>query len=208
MRIIHDITAGIHEGMLTYPGDPVTHIKRVAKIEDGAPANLSEYSFGSHAGTHIDPPFHLDPAGAKADEVSLDALIGPAAVVEAVTEVIGAAFIERQDLRDTQRVLFKTRGSGLMKETRFTEDFTRLDKDAAEALVRLGVRLVGIDYLSVEFGDPGLPVHRTLLDAGVVILEGLDLSLIRPGRYELVCLPLKVIGGDGAPARAVLLEYA
>ena len=96
----------------------------------------------------------------------------------------------------------------MMQETRFTEDFTRLDKGAAEALVRLGVRLVGIDYLSVEFGDPGLPVHRTLLDAGVVILEGLDLSLIRPGRYELVCLPLKVIGGDGAPARAALLEYA
>ena len=208
MRIIHDITAGISEDMVIYPGDPETRIKRVGKVEEGAPANISEYTFGSHAGTHIDPPFHLNSSGAKADEIALDALIGPAVVVEAVTEIINAAFIERQGLRGTERVLFKTRGSGLMKESRFSEDFTRLDKGAAEALVRLGVRLVGIDYLSVEFGDPGLPVHRTLLGAAVAILEGLDLSRIRPGRYELVCLPLKIIGGDGAPARAVLLEYA
>ena len=208
MRIIHDITAGIREGMVTYPGDPEAHIKRVGKIEEGAPANISEYFFGSHAGTHIDPPFHLNSSGAMADEIALDTLMGPVTVVEAMTGVIGAAFIEQQELRGTERVLFKTWGSGLMKQSSFSEDFTRLDEDAAEALVRLGVRLVGIDYLSVESGDPGLPVHRTLLDAGVVILEGLDLSSIRPGRYELVCLPLKVIGGDGAPARAVLLEYA
>ncbi len=208
MRIIHDITAGISENMVVYPGDPETRIKRVGKIEEGAPANISEYSFGSHAGTHLDPPFHLDPSGAKADEITLDALIGPAVVVEAVTEIIDAAFIERQELRGTERVLFKTRNSDLIKENKFAEDFTRLDDGAAEALVRLGVRLVGIDYLSVEFGDPGLPVHRTLLDAGVVILECLDLSRIKPGRFELVCLPLKVLGGDGAPARAVLLEYA
>jgi arylformamidase len=143
---------------------------------------------------------------AAADEVPLNALIGPAAVIEAGEGLIDAAFIERQELTEVERVLFRTPNSRLPGKGRFTVDFTALDKGAAEALVRAGVRLVGIDYLSIEReGDGDFPVHKTLLKAGVVILEGLDLSGVRPGRYELICLPLK-IRGDGAPARAVLIE--
>jgi arylformamidase len=207
MKKIYDITMGIHDGMLVYPGDPGVGVRRVKKIEDNSSANISEYCMGSHTGTHVDPPFHFDPSGSTVEALPLDAMIGEAVVVQARGEYIDRKFIEGASIPDAARVLFKTRNSALGLEPPFREDFTHLTLDAAEYLVERGVRLVGIDYLSVEkFHSKDHAVHRLFLDNGVVIVEGLDLSNVEPGRYELICMPLKVVGGDGAPARAVLIE--
>jgi arylformamidase len=207
MKKIHDITMGIHDGMLVYPGDPGVSVRRVNKIGINSSANISELCMGSHTGTHIDPPFHFNPEGKKADALPLDALIGEAAVVQAPGERIDRVFIEGSGVQGAARVLFKTKNSVLGLGPPFREDFSHLTPDAAACLVEMGVKLVGIDYLSVEkFHSADHAVHHLLLDNGVVILEGLDLSGVEPGRYELICLPLKITGGDGAPARAVLLE--
>lgn len=207
MKKIYDITMGVHDGMLVYPGDPDVSVRRVKKIEDGSSANISELCMGSHTGTHVDPPFHFIPAGGKVDAMPLDAMIGEAVVVQAPGEHIDRKFIEGAGLSGAERVLFKTKNSTLGLGPPFREDFTHLTPDAARRLVEMGVRLVGIDYLSIEkFHSADHAVHRLFLDNGVVIVEGLDLSGVEPGRYELICMPLKVLGGDGAPARAVLVE--
>lgn len=207
MKKIHDISMGIHDGMLTYPGDPGCRIRRVNKIEEGASANISELCMGSHTGTHVDPPVHFIPDGGKADALPLDAMIGPAVVVQADGVDIDREFLMGAGIQDATRVLFKTRNSGLGLIPPFREDFTHLTPDAAQYLVERGVKLVGIDYLSIErFKSKDHAVHRAFLRGGVVIVEGLDLSGVAPGLYELICLPLKVVGGDGAPARAVLVE--
>jgi len=207
MLKIHDVTLAIEEGMLIYPGDPGVSLRRVNRIEDGHTANLSEYTLGSHTGTHVDPPYHFEPGGKKADELPLDAMMGPALVVECRGDVIDRQFLEGAGLAGAERVLFKTRNSESLAAGRFREDFVYLTPDAAEYLLGLGVRLVGIDYLSIEkFHSPGHAVHHAFLKAGVVIVEGLDLSGVGPGRYHMACLPLKVKGGDGAPARVVLVE--
>ncbi len=207
MLKFHDVTLAIHEGMLIYPGDPGVRIDRVKKIEDGAAANVSEYAFGSHTGTHVDPPRHFEPGGAGADALPLPAMIGPAVVVECERPAIDRAFLSTAGLKGAQRALFKTKNSSLLQKEAFTEDFTYITPDGAQYLVGLGLKLVGVDYLSVEkFHSEGHAVHHALLRAGVVVIEGLDLSGVGPGEYQMVCLPLKVRGGDGAPARVILME--
>jgi arylformamidase len=207
MKKIYDITMGVHDGMLVYPGDPGVSIRRVKKIGEGSSANISELCMGSHTGTHVDPPFHFIPTGGKVDAMPLDAMIGEAVVVQAPGEHIYRKFLEDAGLSGVERVLFKTKNSELGLGPPFREDFTHLTQDAAAFLVEMGVKLVGIDYLSIEkFHSADHAVHRLFLGNGVVVVEGLDLSGVEPGRYELICLPLKVIGGDGAPARAVLIE--
>jgi arylformamidase len=182
-------------------------IKRVSKVEDGSPCNVSLITMGSHTGTHIDPPYHFEKYGTRADEIPLEVLIGPALVVDTSREVIEGSFLRGLDLTGVERVLFKTRNSGYLRDGAFSDEFVRLTPDAAEYLVWLGVKLVGVDYITVEAADDqGQPVHKAFLKAGVVILEGLDLSGVTPGAYELICLPLKVKDGDGAPARVVLRE--
>jgi len=209
MRKIHDITVTIQNGMLVYPGDPGVTLKRVKEIGNGSSANLSEYCMGSHTGTHVDPPFHFLPEGAKVDALPLEPFIGPALVLEISSDEITREFLEKAPLENVERLLFKTKNSNFSQDPVFHEDFAHLTGDAAAFLVELGVKLVGIDYLSVEqYHSKDHAVHMAFLKSGVVILEGLDLSGVDPGWYELLCLPLKVEDGDGAPARAVLMERA
>ena len=202
---IFDVSVPIRDGMLHYSGNPPVHVTRVSSIEQGDPANVSELDMGAHSGTHVDAIDHFIEGGAGAEALPLDALIGPAEVVDATRATVALDLVTLRDLelppRGTERILFKTRNSQLWSRDDFTRDFVRLDSEAAAYLVERGARLLGIDYLSI--GDA--EAHRTLLSAGVVCVEGLDLRGIEPGPYELVCLPLKLVGSDGAPARTVLI---
>ena len=161
---------------------------------------------GSHTGTHVDAPLHFEPGGAPVDALPLDILIGPARLVELdVAEKISRSDIDRLDLRGVIRILFKTRNCRMWKDGEFHKDYVYIARDAAARIVELGVRLVGVDYLSVEsFSDKSFSTHHTLLRAGVVILEGLNPSAVPPGDYDLIALPLRLEGCDGAPARVVL----
>jgi arylformamidase len=198
MEII-DISVPIRTGMITYPGDPEVRLERVISIADGGQANISKLDLGVHTGTHVDAPRHFIDGTAGVDELSLDLLIGPCEVV--AVEELDAAAVESLP-GGVERLLFKTPNSELWARDSFSDDFLRLDGLAATALVERGVRLVGVDYLSV--GDE--EAHLTLLGAGVVAVEGLDLRGVEPGSYELHCLPLRLVGSDGAPARTVLIK--
>jgi arylformamidase len=162
-----------------------------------------------HSGTHLDAPFHFLPDGVKIDALPLDLFMGPALVhaVEA-DRYITDDHVKTLELRGETRVLFKTRNSELLKKSAYDPDFVAFSEEAARALVARGVKLVGLDYLSVAHADEQVPVHRAFLDHGVVLLEGVDLSAIVPGRYELICFPLRLHGSDGAPCRAVLRDLA
>jgi arylformamidase len=155
----------------------------------------------------VDAPFHFVPDGATIESLPLDVFMGPARVcaVEGASQ-IGAAEIARLDLAGEKRVLFKTRNSSLLQKTDYDPSFVAFAADGAKALVDLGVQLVGLDYLSVARADEQVPVHRAFLDYRLVLLEGVDLSAVPPGRYELICPPVKIAGSDGAPCRAVLRE--
>jgi arylformamidase len=198
-----DITVPIREGMVTYPGDPTVHMERVSSIEKGDVANLTRLDFGVHSGTHIDAPVHFIDGGKTVESLPLDVLLGPVEVVEAARD---GGDVDAEDVArvpgGVQRVLFKTRNSELWAKDEFDDSFAKLTEGTAKELVERGVRLVGVDYLSV--GDPS--AHHTLLGAGIVAIEGLDLRGVEPGRYRLVCLPLKLVGSDGGPARAVLMR--
>jgi arylformamidase len=206
---IYDVTVAISNDLPVYPGDPPIQIERTQSLEKGDIARVSRLSFSTHIGTHIDPPYHFMKDGVTLDQAPLDVLIGPARVFD-VGDVasIDAALISTFDLEGVSRALFKTRNSRFWSETtEFQKDFVYLETDAAEALVARGMKLVGIDYLSIEkFGFDKPTTHWTLLGADVYIVEGLDLSAIAPGDYELICLPLKIKDGDGGPARVVLRE--
>jgi arylformamidase len=201
-----DVTVPVRDGMVVYEGDPTVRVTRRLSIAAGDPANVSEIRLGSHTGTHVDAPAHFLPGAPTLDALPLDVLIGPALVVETdAAPVIGREACARLDLAGVERLVFKTRNSALWRRDAFARDYVALDEAAARHLVAAGVRLVGIDYLSIEpFRAPGHPVHRRLLEAGVVILEGLDLSAVAAGPYHLVCLPLRLAGGDGAPCRVLL----
>ena len=198
MQII-DISVPIRTGMVTYPGDPEVRLVRVSSISAGEPANVSELDFGVHSGTHIDAPLHFFEGAPATEQLPLDALNGPCEVVAAdsLDEAAVAAVPE-----GAERALFKTTNSALWDRDTYPKQFERFDGSGAKALVERGVRLVGVDSLSV--GDE--EAHRTLLAAGVIPLEGLDLRGVEPGAYELRCLPLRLVGSDGAPARAVLIR--
>ncbi|MCG3162467.1 MAG: Kynurenine formamidase [Acidobacteria bacterium] len=206
---IYDITVPISNALPVYPGDPAIHIERIQSLEKGDIARVSHLSFSTHIGTHIDPPYHFIKDGVPLDQAPLDIFIGPARVVDVgAAASIDAALLATFDLEGASRVIFKTRNSRLWRETsEFQKDFVYLETDAAEALVARGVKLVGIDYLSIEkFGFDKPTTHWTLLGNNVFIVEGLDLNEIAPGDYELICLPLKIKDGDGGPARVVLRE--
>lgn len=194
-----DVTVPLRPGMVVFPGDPEVSLGRVSSIAGGAVANVSRLEAGVHTGTHVDAPLHFRDGAPAVESLPLEVLVGPA-------EVVDATGLEREVGEDfpfpsgVERLLLKTRNSELWAREAFAEDAVALSPGAARCLVELGVRLVGIDYLSVG----GEEVHRTLLDAGVVVLEGLDLRGVEPGAYRLLCLPLKLVGADGAPARAIL----
>ena len=193
MQFIY-VSVPVRPGMITYPGDPEVRLERVSSIADGDVVNLSRLDLGVHSGTHVDAPLHFLEGGAAVETLPLDVLVGPCVVVEGLSIAAVPAGAER--------VLFKTPNSRLWEREQFSEDFVALDGEAAQALVERGVRLVGIDYLSI--GDE--EAHRILLGAGVVAVEGLDLREVEPGEYRLVCAPLKLVGAEGAPARVLLLR--
>ena len=202
---ILDVSIPIRTRMPIYPASAGVALRRIDAIADGAVANVSAVDLGAHTGTHVDAPNHfLDGAGGV-DTVALAPLIGPAVVVDAtgVDKTLDAAAVAAAGVpAGAERVLFRTRNSQLWEQDEFSEDFVSFDASGARALLDAGVRLVGIDYLSI--GDPG--AHRALLGADVAVVEGLDLRAVEPGPYQLVCLPLKLVGSDGGPARAVLLR--
>ena len=206
---IYDITVAISDDLPVYPGDPPVEVRRLLSLEAGDMARVSHLSCGTHTGTHVDPPSHFVLDGMPLDELPLEVLIGPARVVDVGdAPVIDREALSRADLEGVTRVLFKTRNSRLWREAReFAADFVYLETAAAEALVARGVRLVGIDYLSVErFNFEQPTTHLALLSREVIVVEGLDLGAVAPGDYELICLPLRIRGGDGGPARVVLRE--
>ena len=208
MSRIYDISVPIRSGGIVYPGNPEIDITLQQAVAKGAGANVSAIRFGSHTGTHADASRHFFDDGQPVDQIPLDRLIGPALLVSFPDNVraIGAAELKAHDLRGRTRILLRTRNSALLSQKQFAPDYTYLAPDGAEYLVDKGVELVGIDYLSIEqFHSGHHRTHRTLLAKSVVILEGLDLSAPPPGEYQLICLPLRIEGCDGAPARAVLI---
>jgi arylformamidase len=212
MRRILDISLGLGPNTLIWPDNPGLRVIPVSRISRGDASNVSEIRLGSHTGTHIDPPSHFDEHGLTVERVPLDVLIGRAWVADltAVDGGIEPAHLEALDLPPgTTRLLLKTRNSGLWQDLPrpFASDYVSVSPAGAAWIVEHGVRLVGVDFLSVEsFRAEGRPTHRTLLEAGVVIVEGLDLSIAESGEHWLACLPLRLIGADGGPARAVLIS--
>ncbi len=204
-RII-DITVPLTAGVARYPDDPVFELTPVSRMSDGAPYNGTRLSMGTHYGTHVDAPRHFVADGSTAEAIALEILVGKARVVDLnVVERIDRADLEALDLRDDIRVLIRTRMSGQMRRPTLHADGVHLSADAARYVVHAGIKLVGFDYLSVDpIGSEGFPAHWELLGAGVVVLEGLDLSEVKPGEYDLICLPLPLVGADAAPARAIL----
>jgi len=210
---LYDLSVAVRARMPVYPGDPPVEIDTPIALAKGDAANVSRLRLGAHTGTHVDAPAHFLGEGRRVIDLPLDALIGEARVVEIPDTVgaIGPEHVTDTTIKAADHVLFKTRNSSFWADDRFHQDFTFITPDAARALVAARVRLVGIDYLSVEaFTSANHETHRVLLAADVVILEGLDLSGIAPGVYELLCLPLKLGdgAGDGAPARAVLRDLS
>lgn len=211
---IYDVTVPITPQTPTYPGDPKIDFTVTSSIEKGDHANVTLLYFGAHTATHVDAPNHFIEGTSRVIDMPLDVLIGPAWVIEIpyYVEAIDETHIDEKLLEGVERVLFKTRNSLFWSEPEkgFREDFTYITPEAARKLVNAGVKLVGIDYLSVEkFKSESFDTHTTLLSNKIVIIEGLDLREIEAGLYELICLPLKINGGtgDGAPARAVLRKH-
>jgi arylformamidase len=192
-----------------YEGDAPMKFDFLKDMRKGDGFTLSAYSLGAHSGTHIDAPMHFVRDGAPIDRVPLEPLIGPARVIDIPDDVqaINAAELNRHKWRGASRVIFRTRSSqrGWMHSSTFHRDFAYVAPDAAQLLADAGVQLVGIDYISAEqFGAPAPMTHRILLGKGIPIVEGLALEGVRPGDYDLIVLPMKVGGHEGAPARAVL----
>jgi arylformamidase len=208
---IYDLTVPLTNDMPTYPGDAGVEIRDWSSLANGDSANVTQLNFGAHTGTHVDAPAHFIEGAARSESLSLDSLIGETRVIEVPESLmsINKTFVEEHCEQKTTRFLFKTRNSRFWSSgsTQFRQDFTYLELSAAEYLVNRGVKLVGIDYLSIEqFGQKQHPTHLALLSHGVVIVEGLNLTDVPAGVYELICLPLRIRSGkgDGAPARAIL----
>ncbi len=210
MKKIIDISLQISPRLPVWPGDPVVWMERAMKMEEGAAANVTALQFGAHTGTHMDASFHFIPNGRKIDQIPLDEMIGRAQVVRVADNI---NLITRELLMQLEiepgmkRILFKTRNSNIWREQKleFDTNYVGLDAGAARYLVEIGIRLVGIDYLSVAPYNNQVDTHTILLGAEMIILEGLDLSEVEAGIYTLLCMPLKLEGADGAPARAALL---
>ena len=205
---LYDISVSIRGDMPVYRGDPRVKIRPAAEIRKGHPFNGLLLSLGSHTGTHVDAPYHFEPQGTTVDQLPLDTFYGPALVREAdEVDLVDERTLQALDIPPgTQRLLLKTRNSRLWADLEFHEGFAYVTPGGARWMVEQGLRLVGVDYLSIEqFGSQDFATHHTLLQAGTVILEGLNLSQVSPGKYTLICFPLRLADGDGAPARAVLV---
>jgi arylformamidase len=209
-RII-DVSLPIAPDLLTWPGDPGIRIDPAKRLDRGDSSNVSELHLGSHTGTHIDPPIHFLAGERSIDRVGLEVFFGPAVVADLrESDRIGPDELDGVNLPDrTERLLCRTRNSDLwarLPDLDFPQDYVAVTPEGARWIVDRGIRLVGVDFLSVEkSGTPGHPVHTTLLGGGTIIVEGLNLSEVEAGPYTLACFPLRIVGGDGSPARAVLI---
>jgi arylformamidase len=204
---IYDISVPLGEGTPVYEGDPAIEIIQKKSMANGDSMNISQLSMGAHSGTHIDAPFHFRPDGKHIDELDLSIFFGmcQVVIVEAYDGLITKEELSSQVKPGTERLLIKTPNSRLWEKSEFERGFVSLSLEAAEWVVRNGVKLVGIDYLSIEkFHSPDHAVHKALLKNSVVIIEGLNLSEVPPGSYHLISLPLKIKDGDGSPVRAIL----
>ena len=210
MAKLIDISIPVQEGMLVWPGDGGPRITRLRSVEEGSHSNFSEMQCSLHTGTHLDAPLHFISGAKSVDRLPLEIFIGPAHVLHFPdNEFITADDLEKSGLPDgVERLLLKTKNSDWWKEDvrDFHEDYVALADDAAEWVVERGVKLFGIDYLSIDHHIHGLNVHPILLGAGLALLETINLSGVEPGGYELVCLPLNLIGAEGSPVRAVLVQ--
>lgn len=207
---IYDISLTYTEDLPTWPGDPTIQLKQISSIKNGDLANVTQLSMSVHTGTHIDAPDHFLGNGKTVEDIPMELMVGTAAVVEIPSrEIITAADIQAAQIPDdVKRILIKTSNSEYWASgnRKFQEDFIAPNGEAAKILVEMGMEVIGVDYLSVApFTDPE-PTHKILLEAGVLVIEGLDLSGVNPGEYTLLCLPLKIGGSDGAPARVLLMD--
>jgi len=201
-----DISISLKSGMVHWPGDPAIRIKRVLNMDKGDDCNVSVLSIGSHTGTHMDAPLHFLRKGKGLDQMPIDAMIGPARVIEIKDkESIKAEELKTYKIHKGERILFKTSNSRYWESNAFRKDFVYIAQDGARYLAEKQVCAVGIDYLSVGgFYKDSKETHQALLKAGIWVIEGLNLFKVKAGRYDLVCLPVKIFNSDGAPARAVL----
>jgi len=205
---IYDLSVAIYPGMLKWIDDQDVKLRQETSIRNGDAYNFSRLICSTHIGTHIDAPYHFTADGKTVDRLNLYDLIGEALVVKIDADTITADELRDIDFKTYKRILFKTRNSELLKSEEFNKEYVSLDYSAAELLVKNNVRVVGIDYLSIEmYETEEHPVHKLLTENEVIIIETLDLSKIEPGAYFMVALPLKLKGCDGAPARVVLVEF-
>lgn len=208
--VIHDVSIPLQPGVTTWPGDVDFEMRDEMRISAGGECNVTSICMSAHTATHVDAPWHFVDDGSTVEALDLSTLIGPATVVDlgdasvVTPEVLVAAGVAPK----TERLLLRTKNSESWHDARadFKRDYVALDAEAARWVVESGIRLIGVDYLSVQRFDDPPDTHEILLRSSVVIVEGLDLSGVGAGRYRLVCLPLKIVGSDGAPARAVLIE--
>lgn len=204
-----DISVPIRNGMVHWPGDTAfaSCLEKAIDDKNGSPCNLTRIHMSAHTGTHMDAPRHFITEGDTMETIPLDAVMGPCRVIEIKNPTaITVDELEQHDLKRGERILLKTHNSKHSWQTDdFDEDFIYIAKDGARHITERGLMTIGVDYLSVGgYRKDGVETHVELLGAKVWIIEGLNLSEIEPGEYDLACLPLKLVGSDGAPARAVL----
>jgi arylformamidase len=204
MKLI-DVSVPLDAKLPTYPGNTPFRLDATQRMAEGGSSNVSALQMSVHAGTHVDAPRHFFDAGGGADMLPLDMLIGRTRVVEVTSRRIEASDLDAFDLSEDVRLLIKTHNSRLWGDPQFHADFVGVAESGARHLVDHGVKVVGVDYLSVDiYKAPGKPAHHLLLGNGAIVIEGLNLRDVDPGVYDMFCLPLKIVGSDGAPARVVL----
>ena len=205
MKLI-DVSVPLDARLPTYPHNTPFSLEPIKRIARGDSSNVSTLHMSAHTGTHVDAPRHFFDEGPGTESLPLELLIGRARVIEVTSRAgVAAKDLDATDFSDDIRVLIKTLNSRLWGAPEFHEDYVGVLESGAKHLVEQGIKVVGVDYLSVEkFHNPGAPAHHILLGAGTIVIEGLDLRGIEPGLYEMFCLPLRVVGSDGAPARVVL----
>lgn len=205
---LYDISLSLHPGIPVWPGDPPASIIKTSSIEGGNGFNSSKITASFHWGTHVDAPYHFFENRWTIDQIPLEILIGPAKLIDIPeADKITTHHLKKFNLTQVDRLIVKTRNSSFWSESplKFHQDYTAFTEDAARFLLEKGIRLVGIDYLSIDlYNDDELPVHHTLYKKNVVAIEGLDLREVTPGNYQLICLPINIRCGDGAFARVLL----
>jgi arylformamidase len=204
MKLI-DVSVPLDAQLPTYPHNTPFTLEPMKRLANGDSSNVSTLHMSAHTGTHVNAPRHFFDNGAGTEALPLELLIGRARVIEISSRGIAAEDLAAVDLSDDIRLLIKTRNSRLWSSPEFHADYVGVTESGAKHLVEHGIKVIGVDYLSVEqFKNPGGPAHHALLGAGTIVIEGLDLRQVEPGIYEMFCLPLRVVGSDGAPARVVL----